>query len=71
VSHEIADQASLLAFIERRFLTDTSNGQGRLHLTLDQYANTLVDLVDFENAPSLNTSVTAPQPPAIECTPTR
>jgi len=72
VSHEIADHASLLAFIEKRFLTDKSNGQGRLHLTLrDQYANTLVDLFDFENAPSLNTSVTAAQPPAVDCTPSR
>jgi phospholipase C len=72
VSHTVADHTSLLAFIEERFLNDdpTVGGPDRLHLTLrDQYANTIDDLFDFENAPSLNTPVIAAQPPAIDCTP--
>ena len=72
VSHTIADHASILAFIEERFLNDspTGSGPGRLHLTLrDQYADTLEDLFDFENAPSLNTVVGKAQPPTIDCTP--
>ena len=72
VSHTIADHASLLAFIEARFLNTapTVGGPGRLHLTLrDQHADTLQDLFDFENAPSLNTVVTKAQPPTIDCTP--
>lgn len=72
VSHTIADHASLLAFIEKRFLTEdpTAGGPGRPHLTLrDQYAATLENLFDFENAPSLNTPVTEARPPATDCTP--
>lgn len=72
VSHTVADHASILAFIEERFLNDgpTGSGPGRLHLTLrDRYADTLEDLFDFDNAPSLNTVVTEAQPPAIDCTP--
>jgi hypothetical protein len=43
---------------------------GRLHLTRrDQYADTLEDLFDFENAPSLNSSVSQAQLPAMDCTP--
>lgn len=72
VSHTVADHASLLAFIEERFLNDaaTAGGQGRLHLTRrDQYANTLEDAFDFDNSPSLNTPVTQAQPPVTNCTP--
>jgi phospholipase C len=72
VAHTLADHASLLAFIEERFLNNnpTMGAQGRLHLTLrDQRANTLEDLFDFENAPSLYTSVTEAQPPTTDCTP--
>jgi phospholipase C len=67
VSHTIGDHASILAFIEKRFL---SGGGSRAHLTLrDQYANTLEDLFDFTNAPSLNTSVIEAQLPVTDCTP--
>ena len=70
VSHTIADHASMLAFIEERFLKDELAIQGRLHLTRrDQYANTLDDVFDFENAPSLNTPVTEARPPTTDCTP--
>jgi phospholipase C len=67
VSHTVADHTSLLAFIEERFL---SSGGTRLHLTLrDQSADPLLDLFDFDNAPSLNTAVTAAQLPTVDCTP--
>ena len=63
VSHTIGDHASLLALIEKRFFA------GDDHLTLrDQYANTLEDLFDFDNAPSLHTPVGAAGPPANDCT---
>jgi phospholipase C len=71
VSHTIGDHASILAFIEERFLNDQpSGGGGHLHLTLrDQYASPLEDLFDFDNAPSLDTLVIEAQPPVIDCTP--
>jgi phospholipase C len=67
VSHAVGDHTSLLAFIERRFLT--INGV-RQHLTLrDQYANPLEDMFDFTNSPSLNTPVGVVAPPINDCTP--
>jgi phospholipase C len=67
VSHAIGDHTSLLALIEKRFLM--INGK-RLHLTLrDQYANTLEDMFDFNNSPSLSTPVGLASPPATDCTP--
>ena len=70
VSHTIADHASLLAFIEKRFLNGDAMAPGRMHLTRrDQYADTLEDAFDFEDAPSLNTPVTTAQPPIVNCTP--
>jgi phospholipase C len=73
VSHTIGDHASILAFIEERFLSDQSTGSAggsRAHLTLrDQDADTLADLFDFTNVPSLNTSVIQAQLPATDCTP--
>ena len=63
VSHAIGDHTSILAFIEARFLA-------RAHLTRrDQNADTLMDLFDFDNAPSLSTSVTTAQLPTVDCTP--
>lgn len=70
VSHGIADHESILAFIEKRFLSGNGTAQGPLHLTLrDQYANALEDLFDFESAPSMNTPVTEAQPPIADCSP--
>ena len=72
VSHTIADHTSLLAFIEERFLGDHTSGGGLrpVHLTLrDQYADTLEDLFDFENSPSLDSSLFEAQPPVNDCTP--
>lgn len=51
VSHTVGDHTSILAFIEKRFL----NGQPLTRR--DARANTLEDLFDFGNAPSLNANV--------------
>ena len=69
VSHTIGDHTSLLAFIEKRFLS-LDDDNGRLHLTKrDQHADTLEDLFDFERSPSLDTPVGQALPPASDCTP--
>jgi len=60
VGHTIGDHTSILAFIEKRFLTDT--GQASLHLTArDQNANPFKTLFDFDNSPSRNTPITQAQ----------
>jgi phospholipase C len=51
VSHTVGDHTSILAFIEKRFL----NGQPLTRR--DARADTLEDLFDFGNAPSLNANV--------------
>jgi hypothetical protein len=57
----------LLALIEKRFL---AAGGSPLHLTLrDEFSNTLEEMFDFDNSPSLNTPVGAAAPPANDCTP--
>jgi phospholipase C len=67
VSHTIGDHTSILALIEKRFLT-----VGGEHLTLrDEYAHTLEDMFDFSSSPSLNTLVTPALPPVVDCTPPR
>jgi phospholipase C len=64
VSHTVADHTSMLAFIETVFMP---KGQ---HLTeRDRTAHDLLDLFDFEHAPSLNTKVGTAAPPAVDCTP--
>ena len=63
VSHTIGDHTSLLALIEKRFMSG-------VHLTRrDQYANDLESMFDFDHSPSLNTAVGAAQPPQNDCTP--
>jgi len=64
VSHRVTDHTSILALIERRFLTpdpDASNVAAETpHLTArDGKANTLEDLFDFETSPSLDALVNA------------
>lgn len=67
VSHTVGDHTSMLALIEKRFLTINDV---RLHLTArDQFASPLEDVFDFTHSPSLNTSVTAAAPPVNDCTP--
>ena len=69
VSHRVADHTSLLAFIEKRFLS-LDNPDGRLHLTKrDLHADALEDMFDFMSSPSLNTAVGLALPPANDCTP--
>ncbi len=62
VSHRVADHTSLLAFLEKRFL---SAGGERPHLTArDEHASTLEDLFDFDAAPSRDAAVPAAPPPS-------
>jgi hypothetical protein len=67
----VADHTSLLALIEKRFLTGPDGGTK--HLTLrDANAWTLEDMFDFRTSPSLKTELAAPAPPpARDCTPSR
>jgi phospholipase C len=82
VSHTVGDHASILAFIEARFLSAASSGdedgdndeddraRARQHLTKrDQHAHTLEDMFDFDGSPSLGTAIVPALPPAQDCTP--
>ena len=81
VSHTIGDHTSLLALIEKTFMTSSAGNNNddaddedkdvaHPHLTKrDQHANTLEDLFDFDRSPSLNTAVGVGLPPAADCTP--
>ena len=73
VSHTVGDHTSLLALIEKRFMTSDDgrdSEDARPHLTLrDQHANTLEDMFDFDESPSLNTQIGTAAPPAQDCTP--
>jgi len=65
VSHTVGDHTSLLALLEKRFLSrDGDDEDERPHLTArDLHANTLEDLFDFEHAPSLDAPVVVAPPP--------
>ena len=64
VSHTVGDHTSLLALIEKRFLSPGS------HLTKrDQHASTLEDLFDFDHPPSLNVPIAPVAPPVVDCSP--
>jgi phospholipase C len=71
VSHNVSDHTSVLALIEKRFMAPLGKGgNDHPHLTRrDQFADTLEDMFDFENSPSLNTSVTTAARPANDCGP--
>jgi len=82
VSHTVGDHTSLLALIEKTFMStsasrtdddeddDADDSDARPHLTKrDQHANTLEDLFDFDGSPSLNTQIGVALPPADDCTP--
>jgi phospholipase C len=71
VSHTVSDHTSVLALIEKRFLVPfNGDADGRPHLTRrDQFADTLEDMFDFENSPSLNTNVITAAPPVNDCGP--
>jgi phospholipase C len=62
VSHMVGDHTSLLALIEKRFLS-VNGAVSSPHLTArDQYANTLEDMFDFDHSPSLRAII--PEAPA-------
>jgi phospholipase C len=67
VSHTIGDHTSMLALIERRFLT--INGVTQHVTRRDQHAKALEDMFDFDHSPSLNTEVGRAEPPVNDCTP--
>ena len=69
VSHQVADHTSLLALIEKRFLTGPDGKTP--HLTRrDRYAWALEDMFDFKTSPSRDTPLPPPAPPPVEdCTP--
>ncbi|HWZ45762.1 MAG TPA: alkaline phosphatase family protein [Candidatus Saccharimonadales bacterium] len=80
VSHTVGDHTSILALIEKVFMTpadskDKDGGEDeedapRPHLTKrDQHASTLEDMFDFNRSPSLNTKIGVALPPAMDCTP--
>ncbi len=61
VSHTLGDHTSMLALIEKRFLSST-------HLTArDANADTLEDMFDFKKSPSLKSKLpVTPLPPAVD-----
>lgn len=63
VSHTVTDHTSILALIEKRFLSSSSLTKR------DKNATTPEDLFDFNQAPSLHASVTQAEPPVVDCTP--
>src|SRR5262249_17191666 len=65
VTHAVSDHTSVLALIEKRFMVPfNSRGDDHPHLTRrDQFADTLEDMFDFENSPSLNTTIGTAAPP--------
>jgi phospholipase C len=72
VSHTVGDHTSLLAFIEKRFMSTPNNTDASTHQHLtkrDQFANPLEDMFDFDAAPSLGITLTQAAPPAVDCTP--
>jgi phospholipase C len=71
VSHAVADHTSILAFIETAMLPPApGHHHRRQHLTeRDGNADNLLDMFDFERAPSRNTAVGTAAPPAVDCTP--
>jgi phospholipase C len=72
VSHTIGDHTSLLAFIEKRFMSTPNNTDASTHQYLtkrDQFANPVEDLFDFDAAPSLEVTLTQAAPPTVDCTP--
>jgi phospholipase C len=68
VSHTTGDDTSLLAMIEKRFLS-SSIGTTVYLTRRDHDANDLEGMFDFDHSPSLNTRVGSAQPPQNDCTP--
>jgi phospholipase C len=67
VSHTLGDHTSLVALVEKRFMSHGGGGKRYPSLTLrDARAKTLEDLFDFDRSPSLD----APIPSAPTASPT-
>jgi phospholipase C len=65
VSHSLGDHTSLVALVEKRFLTPSGRGRHHPSLTLrDAKAKTLEDMFDFDHAPSRNAVVPAAPVPS-------
>jgi phospholipase C len=65
VSHMLADHTSLVALVEKRFMSDGGSGRGYPSLTArDAAADTLEDMFDFDNSPSLNATIPTAPPPS-------
>ena len=65
VSHTLGDHTSLVALVEKRFMSH--GGGGRQYPTLtarDARADTLEDLFDFDNSPSLDAALPTAPPPS-------
>jgi hypothetical protein len=82
VWHTVGDHTSILAFIEKRFMSSESNDGHddsgdrdnrevtRQFLTKrDRHAHTPEDMFDFDGSPSANTAITVAAPPAQDCMP--
>jgi phospholipase C len=64
VSHTLGDHTSLMALVEKRFITPSGRDKHHPALTLrDASARTLEDLFDFDHSPSLDTPLPALPPP--------
>jgi phospholipase C len=65
VSHTLGDHTSLVALVEKRFLSDGRHGRRHPSLTeRDAAADTLEDLFDFDHSPSLNATIPTAPPPS-------
>jgi phospholipase C len=62
VSHTVGDHTSLLALIEKRFLTRPGMWSHPYLTARDRHADTLEDLFDFDHPPSVNAVI--PEAPA-------
>ncbi len=62
VSHTLGDHTSLVALVEKRFMSHGGGGRQHPSLTLrDARADTLEDLFDFDHSPSRDAAIpTAP-----------
>jgi phospholipase C len=68
VSHTLGDHTSLIALVEKRFLTPAGQRRHPALTLRDANASTLEDLFDFDRSPSLDTPIPAapPESPADE-----
>ncbi len=71
--HNVSDHTLVLALIEKRFMSFTPfprDHNNHPHLThRGQFADTLEDMYDCENSPSLNTAVSKAARPDNDCGP--